>query len=274
MRERIKSYLAERGIEYFALLDYRDCIETGAEIAARAGFAPRSAVVYLAPYYAGGAENISAYASSLDYHIFLRETGDGLAALIRESYPEAACKSYGDHSPIAECHAALIGGLGIIGDSGLLINEKYGTYVFVGDLITDLDPGLLGAARPLPISSCSHCGACKKACPTGILRGEGEDCLSAITQKKGELSSAECELMQRYNTAWGCDLCQSSCPHNRKPRLTPIEFFHRDRISSLDKERIEGMSKAEFNLRAFAWRGRRTVLRNLDVLSGDYVPGK
>ena len=266
MEARIARYFEENGIEFFAALDYKDCIEARGDIAEREDFTPRSAIVYLLPYYAGETENLSRYAASLDYHIILREVGEGLIAALREAYPNARARSYGDHSPIAECHAALISGLGIKGDNGLLINERYGSYVFVGDVLTDLPPEALGAIKPLPVSSCMHCGACKRECPTGILRGEGEDCLSAVTQRKGELSAAERDMMRKYNTAWGCDLCQSACPYNREPRMTPIEFFHRDRITRLDACSVGEMPKAEFSRRAFAWRGRNTVLRNLAIL--------
>ena len=73
-------------------------------------------------------------------------------------------------------------------------------------------------------------------------------------------------MMRRYNTAWGCDLCQSSCPHNKSALQTPIEFFRRDRIQHLTSEAVEKMSKEEFKSRAFAWRGKRTLLRNLCLL--------
>ena len=132
--------------------------------------------------------------------------------------------------------------------------------------MTDLSPELLGAITPLEVATCHHCGACKRACPTGILRGEGEDCLSAITQRKGELTESEMDMMRRYNTAWGCDLCQSACPFNREPVKTPIEFFYRERIDELTREKLDTMDKAEFNRRAFAWRGRKTVERNLEIL--------
>ena len=115
--------------------------------------------------------------------------------------------------------------------------------------------------------TCISCGACRRACPTGCLRGEGESCLSAITQRKGELTEEEAEMMRKFNTVWGCDLCQSSCPHNIKPKVTPLRFFHEDRITRLTRERLDGMSKEEFNARAFAWRGRKTVERNLAILS-------
>ena len=266
MNERIIEFFEKEGIECFAALSYSDCRETNAQIIGREAFTPRSVILFLLPYYTGKTENLSCYAASFDYHIIIKDITARLSALISEIYDGASCKGYGDHSPIDECHAALIGGLGVIGDNGLLINEKYGSYVFIGDVVTDVDPMLIGAEAPKSIKQCEHCGRCRAACPTGILGGQGSDCLSAITQRKGELSDFEISLMKEHNTVWGCDECQSCCPHNFSPRITPIEFFHRERIPLLTSEVLAGMTKAEFNLRAFAWRGRKTVERNLEKL--------
>ena len=104
---------------------------------------------------------------------------------------------YGDHSPIDECHGAIISGLGVLGDNGLVINEKYGSYVFVADVICDVEPEKLGEVSRYEIRRCEHCGICKSSCPTGILCGKGNDCLSAITQRKGELSDSEITLMKK-----------------------------------------------------------------------------
>ena len=268
MNDIIKEYLREQGIEYFAVLDYSDCREINKRIIDREGFAPRSVIVYILPYYAGECVNLSRYASSLDYHLAISQINEGLADLLKEHFPSASVKGYGDHSPIDERSAALIGGLGIVGDNGLIINEKYGSYVFIADMITDIDPALLGAISPMDVKRCSGCGACKRACPTGILAGQGEDCLSAITQRKGTLTDGEMDLMRKYNTLWGCDLCQSVCPYNRDPRITPIAFFHRDRIPCLTSEILDDMSDEEFSLRAFAWRKRSTVERNIEILYG------
>ena len=175
---------------------------------------------------------------------------------------EMAYAPYSNH----KVGAALVAGLGIVGDNGLIINEKYGSYVFIGDVVTDIPPEELGAIPPREVGHCHHCGACLRACPTGILRGEGADCLSAITQRKGELTDEEITLMRKYNTAWGCDLCQSACPYNRNPLITPIQFFHRERIAYLTRDILDAMDKSAFMRRAFAWRGRKTVERNLDVL--------
>ena len=266
VRESIEEFFKENKIEYFSFLRYGDCREINSAIIGRENFSPRSVIMFVLPYYTGECENMSIYASSLDYHIAIREVTEGVIEILKRHYQDCSAKGYGDHSPIDERHAALISGLGILGDSGLLINEKYGTYIFIGDVVTDIAPEELGYTKPCEIEKCEGCGICKAKCPTGILRGECDDCLSAITQRKGDLTDDEIKLMRQVNTVWGCDECQRYCPHNKKLVLTPIPFFYRDRIASLNSEILQNMSRSEFQKRAFAWRGRRTVERNLKHL--------
>lgn len=263
----LKESFLRLGIEYFSVLDYKYARETAEHIRLRSGVLPRSVIVYLLPYYGGECQNISRYSASLDYHIAASEIGEAVISDLRRSFPDMKGAAFGDHSPIDERHAALISGLGVLGDNGLIINEKYGSYVFIGDIVTDISPELLGAREPVVPARCEGCGACKAACPTGILRGEGDACLSAITQKKGELSEAERALMIKCGTAWGCDICQEFCPHNFCPKITPVEFFKNDRIDRLTKECLSEMTEAELRKRAFGWRGRGVLERNLEVLS-------
>jgi formate hydrogenlyase subunit 6/NADH:ubiquinone oxidoreductase subunit I len=119
-----------------------------------------------------------------------------------------------------------------------------------------------GAYEP---SFCPHCGACKKACPMS----EGLGCLSMVTQKKGELTPEERDFILRHGSAWGCDICSAVCPYTKKAiaegNETPIEFFRRDRIVHLTSGAVNAMDKAAFRERAFAWRGKKTVLRNLEI---------
>ena len=262
----LKAFFDEEKIEYYAVLPYEEAREINSGLREKCGFSPKSVIVYLLPYYAGESENMSVYSASLDYHIAIKEISARLGDYLASLYPECNCRGFGDHSPIDERRAAVSAGLGIIGDNGLIINEKYGSYIFIADMLTDIEGEELGAVQPREASHCIHCGACKRACPTGILSGDGCDCLSAITQKKGELSESEAELMRKFNTVWGCDECQKACPYNKSPNITPIEFFHRDRIPKLTSEILNGMSKEEFTKRAFAWRGRKTVERNLELL--------
>ncbi|MBQ7362884.1 MAG: epoxyqueuosine reductase [Clostridia bacterium] len=262
----LHEFFESEKIECYAVLSYSDVREINTRLREGCGFEPKSVIIYLLPYYAGATENLSVYAASLDYHIVIRGISERLGGYLSDIFPKASYRGFGDHSPIDECSAALSAGLGIRGDNGLIINEKYGSYVFIGDMITDIEPDRLGAVQPKDIGECHHCGACRAACPTGILRGEGCDCLSAITQRKGELTENEAALMKKINTVWGCDICQSICPYNREPQITPIEFFHRERIPCLSSDILDTMGKEEFTSRAFAWRGRKTVERNLKLL--------
>ena len=267
MKKELIDFFASEGIEYFAALDYSQTRVINGSLIAREDFTPRSVIIFLLPYYAGECENLSRYAAARDYHLAIRDVTDRLIAKLSELYPGSSAKGYGDHSPIDERDAALSAGLGILGDSGLLINESYGTYVFIADVITDISASdITRDFMAKEHRHCISCGACLRACPTGILRGEGCDCLSAITQRKGELADTEVDLMRKFNTVWGCDLCQSSCPYNKEPKITPISFFREERITCLTSELLAGMSKDEFRARAFAWRGRKTVERNLELL--------
>ncbi len=271
LNEELESFFDREGIEYVSLIPYSECKKIRPDIMEREGFVPRSAIVFLIPYYGGETVNLSRYAAARDYHIYIKDVTERLCEQLSSSFPGALAHGYGDHSPIDERHAALIGGLGILGDNGLIINERYGSYVFVADVLTDIPTEKLGVARIEAVTRCEGCGACRLSCPTGILRGEGEDCLSAITQRKGELTEEEVLLMRRYNTVWGCDLCQSTCPHNRAPRITPIRFFTEDRMEELTCEVLDGMDKSTFNQRAFSWRGRKTVERNIELVCSKKV---
>lgn len=266
MSAKIKRVFVRSKIEYFAPIAYSDCRKTRPYLADRLPFATGSVLVFLLPYYVGETENFSRYAASLDYHHVIKAVSDSIICDLKKEYPNESFAAFGDHSPIDERHAALVTGLGVLGDNGLLINEKYGSYVFIGEIFTSLAPREVGAISPLPIARCEGCGACAAACLTGRLSGGGE-CLSEITQRKGELSPSDIELMRKINTVWGCDECQIACPHNKNPIVTPIELFWGNRITVLTESLINGMSDGEFALRAFSWRCKETVLRNIRAVN-------
>ena len=266
MREKLKEIFEKNGIEYFDVIDIKDTTVNKSYLLDRLGKPVKSAIVYLMPYYAGEPVNISRYATSLDYHIVNRRIADRIIPTLSALYPEESFLSFADHSPIDERAAALKLGLGVIGKNGLIINEKYGSYVFIGEIVTSVSSEALGGGKIGAVKECIGCGKCLTACPTGILRGEGCDCLSAITQKKSELNESEISLMRKYNTAWGCDICQSVCPYNKKPKITPIPDFKTDNIYRLDREILDNMSEEEFQNRAFSWRGKDILYRNLDAL--------
>ena len=262
----LRGFFTGESIEYFSVIPYSKCKIIRQDIIMREKFLPKSVIVYLVPYYAGETVNLSRYAASRDYHLYIRELNLRLFELLKEIFPHNSFKGYGDSSPIDERHAALVLGLGMLGENQLLINEKYGSYVFIGEMITDIEPELLVAVDLKEIEHCSGCGRCKTSCPTGRLENRDKSCLSEITQRKGELSQDEIEIMKKCGTVWGCDLCQTSCPHNENTEITPISFFSENRIENLSAELISSMSDEEFGKRAFSWRGRKTLERNLKYI--------
>lgn len=253
------------GIEYFGILPLSACRVFREDLFCKIpSFRPKTVILYAAPYYAGESENLSRYAAARDYHLYMKGLSERLIAYLQERYPQSRFLGFSDHSPIDERDAAARCGLGIWGDNGLLINEKYGSFLFLGEIFTDLEP--LDIPPLQEPRGCLHCGACKRACPTGALTGAGE-CLSALTQQKGELPDEVFSLMKKHKTVWGCDLCQLACPYNKRVieegHLSPISFFRKERIPHLTYDLVENMKKGEFQERAFAWRGRNTILRNL-----------
>ena len=263
------------GITQYAVIPFSACRVTLQKLLDREpDFVPRTVLLYLVPYYAGPTENLSLYAASRDYHLFFRAFGEKLIGYLKTVFADGGFRSYGDHSPINECDAATKAGLGVIGRNGLLIHPQYASLVFIGDLVTDVPPeDFPGCREPQAVSYCENCGCCANACPTGILSGKGELCLSAVTQKKGELTPEEKQLILDHGSAWGCDLCQVSCPHVKRAiesgeALSPVPFFKVDRTSRLTYDLVAAMPEDEFKSRAYAWRGRKTLLRNLALLEG------
>ena len=256
-----KDLLACCGIHQAAPIPFSDCILINEPLLTRHISSPRTVIAMLIPYRVSFEEerNLSRYAISRDYHLFARELGDVLCHGLSDKYPNEEFAFFCDHSPIDERDACAKAGLGVIGDHGLLISPRYGSYVFLAELITSVSL----SCHTVPIRTCMHCGACRAACPSP------DGCLSAITQKKGELTKKEIEIMKACGSVWGCDICQSVCPMNENTEPSGIDFFLTDRIPFLTCDRLRSMDKDELKSRAYGWRGRSVIERNLKLLEPD-----
>lgn len=214
---------------------------------------------YLLPEENYRNSNISKYAVVTDYHDVamsrLQKACDGLKKL----FPENVFVPFADNSPIPEVRAAALAGLGVRGENSLLITEEFGSYVFLGEVVTDLP---LEAMKP-EITACINCGRCSAACPAQAISQNGVDgkkCLSAITQKKGELTENEQELMKNCGCVWGCDVCQDVCPMNKNAATAAMAEFLANPVPVLTNETVlEG--------RAYAWRGKKVIERNLSIIN-------
>lgn len=253
---KIKNFLISEGIEYFSAIKAENlCIINERIMPENA----KSCVMFFIPYYTGKHDNrnVSLYSVSLDYHLYIKELSAKLDGDNKHYF-----RFFADTSPINERLAAIEAGLGFAGQNGLLISERYGSFIFIGTLLTDALFDEDEYAVKKEAKSCKNCGLCKKNC--AFLRGEQDYCLSELTQRKN-VKDDELKTIHSHKLVWGCDSCQEICPHNKEVEITPIEFFHRNLLERIDGDMIENMSKDEFSKRAYAWRGKKTLLRNLGV---------
>ena len=98
----------------------------------------RSVILVLIPYNVGDfpKRNISKYAVSADYHLIARELLGGICESLKELFPGEKFQFFADNSPINEVDSALKANLGVLGKNGLLINKDFGSYVFIGEIVT------------------------------------------------------------------------------------------------------------------------------------------
>ena len=260
MKNLIDELMKKEKIEYYGIIPFEKCRVINEPLLKRStdGRTPKSVIMIAVPYYNGEYEgrNISLYAVPKDYHLYFKSLYSRLEGALNDA-SGYFFKGFADHSPISETYAAAYAGLGVIGKKFQLINDKYGSHVFLGEIITDYVPEKY---IENDIKFCKNCGMCEKACPGS------DECLSGITQKKGTLNEHEQMLIAKSGCAWGCDVCRTVCPMNSNIEKTPIEFFKTDLIPVLTSEQIQRMSKDEFTSRAYAWKGRTTIVRNLKLI--------
>ncbi len=265
MLKTIKQMLRDEHIELSASLPLSATRITKPYLLERCGITEGSAVCFAIPYYTDpeGAPNLSAYAYAEDYHLYVRELGERLIPRLSALYPHNRFAIFADHSPLDERHAAATAGLGIIGRHGMLITEVYSSYVFLAELITDATL----ENESVEIKYCEDCGACRAACPFGL----SGNCLSALTQKKGDLTPKAQALIREHGSVWGCDRCAEACPHTAAARArgtlaSPVPFFSKALLPRLTLSALDAMDDQTFARRAYSWRGRETIKRNICLM--------
>ncbi|MBQ7799258.1 MAG: epoxyqueuosine reductase [Oscillospiraceae bacterium] len=226
-----------------------------------------SVITFLFPYKTHAPENrnLSLYCIGLDYHNIIKDKLSAACSELSEAFPENNFIPFCDNSPIHETQAAYLSGLGYLGKNSLIIHRKYGSFCFIGEIVTDLKFDTYSS----PLGSCMGCGACLKSCAGGALRVSGgevyllekEKCLSFITQKKGALTDSEAAAIKKGGLVWGCDNCSLFCPMNNGAEDTYIDEFYLSQMPTLTKQNIDDISE-----RAYAYKGKEILLRNLGII--------
>jgi epoxyqueuosine reductase len=172
---------------------------------------------------------ISRYAWGDDYHDVLREKLQMLLDGLREQHPQPfESRIYADTGPINERVLAKHAGLGWLGKNTLLLNERIGSFFFLGVILTTLDLPSTSTSDAPPADRCGTCRKCIDACPTEALVEpyvmDARKCISYLTiELRGAIPEQLREPMGQH--IFGCDICQDVCPWNRHAPVTDTKEF-------------------------------------------------
>ncbi len=180
---------------------------------------------------------ISKYAYGKDYHFVIKEKLYDLLEFIQIEIGDVSGRTFVDSAPVMDKVWAAKSGLGWIGKNTNLISKEFGSFVFIGELIIDLELKYDKSIKDY----CGTCTKCIDACPTNALspyRLDARKCISYLTIEKKE------DLPEEMKGTWkdwifGCDICQDVCPWNSK--LKP----HNEEVFNLSDE-LKNLSKTEW----------------------------
>jgi epoxyqueuosine reductase len=236
---------------------------------------------------------IARYAWGLDYHDLmlprLRQLGDFIEKESRQTLNQRA---YVDTGPILERDFAAWAGLGFIGKNTLLINPRMGSYLFLGEILLDLeldydDPAPDGGASchidppgaSKRVGACGNCTRCLAICPTHALPApyilDSNLCISYLTIELKEAIPVELRPLLG-NWIFGCDECQEICPwvrrYSRPPR-EPFLKYNPEWVAPklIDLIRLDDAAfRARFKGTPLQRAKRRGLLRNVAVALGNW----
>jgi len=198
---------------------------------------------------AAGTGKISRYAWGDDYHLVMTDRLEKLLKEIQEFEPALKGKVYVDTGPVMDKVWAARAGLGWQGKHTNLITKDFGSWVFLGEILLDVE---LEYDDPV-MDACGTCTACLDACPTQAIVEpyllDSSKCISYLTiEHKGDIE----DKLSRNFEGWiyGCDICQDVCPWNRFQQPTPeVAFQPRSWNSAPVLKEIENLTKEQFNER-------------------------
>jgi len=178
-----------------------------------------------------GEATISRYGWGVDYHQVMRGMLRELGNDHRGLTPDARVRGTVDTAPIFERACAVRAGLGRIGKNTTLITDRFGSWVVLGTLLTSAK---LVSDQPLQGDPCGDCTLCVDACPSAALTRphhlDARRCLSYQTieptaSAPSYSSGSSPALSVRDDRLFGCDTCQSICPHNHETESTKRDAF-------------------------------------------------
>jgi len=217
---------------------------------------------------------IARYALGPDYHRFIWDKLNALAAWLMAEVPGSYAHGTCDSAPLLERDFARRAGLGWFGKNTMLLNVERGSFFFLAGLLTSLE---LPADEPFASAHCGTCTACLDACPTQAFPQPGTldaaKCLSYLTiELRGPIPIEHREAIGDW--LFGCDICQDVCPWNRTSRRPlAMAFPANEALADVDPLSILELTEAEFEARfggtSLARPRRSGLRRNAAIVLGN-----
>ncbi|MCY4367232.1 MAG: tRNA epoxyqueuosine(34) reductase QueG [Chloroflexi bacterium] len=216
---------------------------------------------------------IARYARGRDYHRVMKRKMKALVEDLSQQFgAEISARWYVDDGPMLDRAAAARAGLGWFGKNTNILSSELGSWLFLGQIITDLE---LEPDTPVK-KTCGNCVSCIDACPTGAIVApyviDNVRCISYQTiENRGPIPRAIRPLMLDW--VFGCDICQEVCPVNRKETPAREPEFGRRGLAFADLIGLLDLTEEQFRAR-FAgtpiMRARHTGMqRNACVALGN-----
>jgi epoxyqueuosine reductase len=166
-----------------------------------------------------GQVSVSRYAWGDDYHLVMRDRLRSLLRWMADRSPGLEAFTCADDGPVQERVYAEAAGLGWIGKNTCLINNQLGSWLFLGEIVTNLD---LAPDAP-PVDQCGTCTRCLDACPTDAIVApyavDATRCISYLTiEVRGAVDESSRDQLE--SRLFGCDICQDVCPWNRRAAVS------------------------------------------------------
>lgn len=207
----------------------------------------------------------------IDYHRVLKKKIELLIEEIKKIV-DFQYKYFVDTGPLVDRELAVKAGIGYYGKNNLVINDDYGSFIFLGYILTDLDLDFNDKVD----NKCGDCNLCLKACPTGAIespyRINPKKCISYLTQTKNNIPE---ELRGKMGIKlYGCDTCQLVCPKNKNvKKSTHEEFVPTMTKGYMNLEELLHISNRQFKEKyghmAGSWRGKNILKRNALIALGN-----
>lgn len=217
---------------------------------------------------------ISIYARGRDYHKVLSKKLKEFTKELSNWTKELDCRSFVDSGPILEKIFAENAGLGVRGKNSILINPTFGSFFFIGEILTNLN---LTPTKSLQFSPCEKCNKCIKKCPNNAIINDKQidarKCISYLTIENK--NSIPLEYRKNIgNRIFGCDECQLCCQWNKNNIFTTEQDFE----NRFDKDflllnNLLNLNEESFNETFSGTPIRRTgylcFMRNVIIASGN-----